>query len=599
MMRSELISIASKMEVDVQGHLLPDFQMARILLFYDCDLADLKRLSDVLKAGKKVEPFRVDSKNDLDECANCGQRSHLMCDGERLYFSEPCSRPDGMTIEFELNVPSGKIVAADDLRAWFKIYGSFYVNYPIECERTSKAYENIGCAHAMVGNTCPDVFKITDEKFCIASIRSEDDLPGTVVASITTDLWWYSLVDYDEFMRRSSTTPEEHGLDVFDVQPGVYRFRHFTHDRKAIPDRDADRVIFAEFERVRDPDPIRNFIGETNAMNFTAGQIIAKLMKNYPTLYSSDDAGAQRVADHIFCTIGGGGHWHPNGFVMYKPNMQPHDPEVDIPQFDGLYKWYPLSRDYAALVKAAGIAERCPYGDDEKFPDRLNDSFVKLAFNVARCITKWGALPTSPDYVKSCIETWHIAQDALAGLAKKYKDQVPENCKILATTRLEQANWVLAAMKKMCWFEWRDDDLWIVNTLDAKKVNLVQSILSHVDRGDILNSLDFNEGSFGYGVQSRQSAAWSSLIAEMSLWLMSRPHRALQSPLSHGASFKIWDVIKRDISELHDGSLFDRLEQTSYHALSTDWVPVTVKNDQTGEKEELFQLSWYPLQRTF
>ena len=288
-----------------------------------------------------------------------------------------------------------------------RIITYFDVNKLEGCEQQSKVMADIGCAHASVGNTCPGVFRVGEDSFVIAGSAYDPETDKLYepsweqVASVCTDLWWYSIVDGDEFKRRGC---EGHYSDAqtVKVRPGVYRFTH-----KLWREDVEGPNIFSTVEWVRDPDVVRDFAAEYSAKNFTAGQVIANSIKKWPTLYSNDADGIRQAADHIFCTIGGGGDWHKNGFVQYDPDMKPDDPSVDIPKFSGSYTWYPLNEEYSALCLAA----------DGKI--NLNPSFAALAINVAECIVAHGSKEFAghPDLTKHNVE---IAKRCLEQLRLRY-----------------------------------------------------------------------------------------------------------------------------------------------------------------------------------
>lgn len=226
--------------------------------------------------------------------------------------------------------------------------------------------------------------------------RDKDSPRGTHVASICTDLWWYSIVDYDEFKRRGCEG-EYSDAQLVSTKPGVYRFTHYNTYSASYQ----KPHVYAKIEWVRDPDPVKDYASVWDKQNFTAGQVIAISIEKYPTLYGGPD-GVRRVAEHILCVIGGGGDWHENGFLLYDPELSSDQEDVQIPLFDGAYDWYPMCR-YSNLCRAAGIGD---------YEIKLNPSFLALAYNVANCIVKHGSIkhPENVEIAKRCIE----------GLNKKY-----------------------------------------------------------------------------------------------------------------------------------------------------------------------------------
>ena len=401
---------------------------------------DVEALTEALKGGPPLEkPLRTEP-SCLFKCGVCGEEFVLETDGHTLRTVSQCPYPDGPIFDFELNVPSGRMVVANDLRPLFDFVGDYDINTCVGCMKHPLAMAENGCAQGFVGNSCPGVFRLDKNRLTIAVTGSgeedddgnidEDDPrltpPGEHVAGICTDLWWYSIVDHDEFVRRAGEeTLDDHNAETVDVKPGVYRFRHLFH---SIERDSPHQQTYTEIEWVREPDPVRDFKAERLAFHLTAGQVVAESLSKYPSLHHGPDA-IRSVADHIFCTIGGGGDWHENGFVSYNPDIRPDAPEVDIADFSGRYPWYPLSEKYSALCIAAGL-----YGS----PLYLNKSFRALAFNVAMCIVdhgvelgRFGATKEDEDAEKvQARKTEQLAERCLRGLAKLYPDDVPEFCVI-------------------------------------------------------------------------------------------------------------------------------------------------------------------------
>ena len=371
----------NKIKFSCGGHSIgkPDYLTVQLDALSDQALTELSR---AVKKGKKLDKPIILKGNCLNKCFICGEEPDLCIDGVSMRPEKPCAYPKGISLSFELNVPSGVMVVANDLRPEFKVLGDYDINTRMGCVKQSLAMAKQGCAHAFVGNTCPGVYKVGKDKFVIANPIYDEKRDKTVlpknweeVASICTDLWWYSIVDADKFKRRGLKFGE--GIDKVNVRPGVYKFTHFRH-LLDFDDSSGKKVIFSEVQWVRPPDPVIDYMGGFMKMSFTAGQVIYNHITQWPTLYKGAN-GIQRVADHIFCVNGGGGDWHPNGFVQYDPDMPANSPEVPIPQFDQPYHWYPLSEGYCALDRAATGKLN------------LNLSFAALAKNVLRCIIKHGS----------------------------------------------------------------------------------------------------------------------------------------------------------------------------------------------------------------
>lgn len=202
-------------------------------------------------------------------------------------------------LEFELNVPSGKIVVANDLRPWFP------AEEPIDelpgrddLTRTTRIYAGMGMAHAYVQDSCPGVYKGSSENSFIVGqplnevwdeaqqdyIENPEPPPwGEEVATIFTDLSWYSMADYDELQRRKEhykIEAYEGDQNVLQVRPGVYRFRHSM----SFKDRESHRIL-ATFEWVRDPDPVKDYLAVEKAKHHSVIEILLEHILTYPDLY--------------------------------------------------------------------------------------------------------------------------------------------------------------------------------------------------------------------------------------------------------------------------------------------------------------------------
>lgn len=372
------------------------------------DLIDA--LENGTKLGRWVTVGRGMSSN---TCSYCGtSRLPNETDGKTLRLGgEPCAVPEGFTPnEWELNVPSGKIVVANDLRSWFPLPdgdSDFNINTTLGCRQTTSAYAEVGMSHAFVGNTCPGVFSLGGDKYKIANGPAEDywddkakewknyDPPpkfdGERVAGVCTDLWWYSLCDLEELQRRFKKfggNLDNAGGEVIDVKPGVYRFRHDDE-----VDRDAPgETLYAEFEWIRDPDPVKDLLESYEEVEVNAHAYVQLQTRRWPTLYGGADCLNEKettvawadmteeqrvsswraVADHIFFTIGGGTDWHEKGFPAAK--VDPNVPDIEPPEFRQQYSWYPFSKGYGGIFGGVNLAP----------------SFARLAFRCLESVISFG-----------------------------------------------------------------------------------------------------------------------------------------------------------------------------------------------------------------
>lgn len=343
---------------------------------------DISRLAEAMRSGIALTtPVLLDPF--LDHCYECGQYLKIATDGLNFWVADPCECPEEGPIEFELNVPSGSIVYADNLSPAFHVLGMHNINTRLGLIRTTLDHAAIGCAHGYVGNSCPGIYQKDGkgDRFVIGDRKLGYRKKHIRVGSICTDLWWYSLADADEFFRRGGTEDMIQGR--FNVVPGVYKF---SHTYGSIYAKGREQAAYAAFKKVREPDPVKDYLESFRALNLTAGQVAAQSMKRWPTLYGGPD-GVQRVADQTFVVIGGCEDWHPNGFPIWQPDNDSTIEPVEIPKFDKSYKWYPVSKSCAAAV----------YLNNDPPPFCLNESMVDLLQNVLENMATHGNARSADD----------------------------------------------------------------------------------------------------------------------------------------------------------------------------------------------------------
>lgn len=348
------------------------------------------------------------------ECGLCGADDLLVeTNGKAVRIAgDFCPYSDGFPVtEWEMNVPSGKLVVANDLRVLFPLPEGDddieSINTTLGCHQTTLAYAAVGMAHGSVGNSCPSVYKLPKGQGYSIGTVSGVSRGARQVTRICTDLWWYSICDKDEFDRRcqkfsdqivkrkrkGSKVPAEDPVkvalehwacEIVDVEPGVYRFRHDYNI-----DRNEYKVVFTRFERVRAPDPVKDFLSAWESVEVNAHAYVQAQVAKWPTLYADvrhkQDAKSwaqmnekerhsswQRVADHAMCIIGGGTDWHEKGFPQAK--VDPTIKDMPCPKFRGQYHWYPFSDPYGGLFE----------------PKVLAPSFAKMAFEVLESCISFG-----------------------------------------------------------------------------------------------------------------------------------------------------------------------------------------------------------------
>ena len=428
-LRGELEEALQKMSMDFNGHwkngkALTEF--SRYLRYVTRNCMSAQEAQDLVQAHKDNKPLNewvsldgLGLGSSLRSCSHCGESYFsLETNGISIRISgEPCKFANGMPLtEWELNVPSGKLVVANDLRRIFPLEDDrFNVNELIGCRQTALAYAENGMAHAFVGNTCPGVYKCGDGLFKIANEPYEDADPrppfeGERVAGICTDLWWYSICDHNEFKKRLKhfkRKASEFNVGIVNVKPGVYRFRH---NEEARAYEGPGECIYTHFEWMREPDPVVDYIAKYENVEVNPNSYVHSLVDKYPTLYGNvvNEHAWHRMADSVFCTLGSGVEWHPKGFPTAR--VDESIPDVEPPSFRAQHFWYPFAEPYGGLFE----------------PQKLSPSFAKLAFRVLESIISFGIHVHESDGKRDVREVRSrmlIAVKKYREFAQKYPDQ--------------------------------------------------------------------------------------------------------------------------------------------------------------------------------
>jgi len=216
--------VDKKIELDMKGHFgnreiedkreiyFIQNRLSRVLIFSGA-------YSDVIM--EKINPIDIifsEEKREFgtEDCPICGKRVKFYVEGKRIYTETECEYKEGFPeIEVEIDVPSGELVLYNNLRKFFPKTPDRYINYLSEIKLSCEDYAKLGMICIFVGNTCPDIYQVSDTHLIIGNDFSEDEnvrnIEGKVVGSICTDLWWYCAVDKDVFEKNAEMT-----LDEFD-----------------------------------------------------------------------------------------------------------------------------------------------------------------------------------------------------------------------------------------------------------------------------------------------------------------------------------------------------------------------------------------------
>lgn len=163
----------------------------------------------------------------------------------RNFYSQP--EPFHGTTVVEVPVPSGRLIATDDLRRapYFAVEPRQSINYGAGLDLWTRDHaEQKQIAQVFVGNTCPSVMRRRDGSLAVVSPAWNEETDEKeleegeiVVAEICTDLWSTMMVDYGSWLAHGgadiATANDGFALQVFtviDVEPGLYRWTTFSAD---------------------------------------------------------------------------------------------------------------------------------------------------------------------------------------------------------------------------------------------------------------------------------------------------------------------------------------------------------------------------------
>lgn len=241
-MSHELLTVAVD-EIDRKGH--------RVFSGYWYDKKGINFLKDVVGDETFILPMST------AECATCGKYLSWKWDNTAncIVSSDDCLEVDIQPYQVTLSVPSGKIVFADNLFPIFpeleEIEAENY-NSCVGQRNYAQELAEKGMVYGAVLNTCPSLFLNTKTNAILIANpgwdkETEDEIvPEDCIriGGVTTDLWAYSIVDYDMFIEAAGKDADMQFVEVAEVPKGTYTFTHYA----GLPDFDwdADSVLFAE-----------------------------------------------------------------------------------------------------------------------------------------------------------------------------------------------------------------------------------------------------------------------------------------------------------------------------------------------------------------
>lgn len=396
-------------------------------IFVSPEEADL--VFEACENGETLDRFYTISKIEWYNrtCPFCEVEIYLETNGTTLRIKDSCPNPQGYPLsEWELNVPSGKMVIANDLRNLFPI-PELHVLDPLHHHAQVQASQ-YGLSMGYVGNTCPNVF-LNWEKDSL-TISPEDKREGEEkVHTILTSLWWYCIADYDELLKRTEhfggSLSDVDGV-VVEVDPGVYTFSH--NNLWHLFDKTGEEFVYAQAVKTREPDPVENFLQKRKNHLPSPGQYILNFFKrSWETHGEWEELTPKqkinqclKISNQLLCTLGNGIEFNEWGYPeVYTSTRE----EVEIPAFDYPYPWSQISRN-GFLGQVAGIND--PGYPLVKKHTELSPEYCKLALNICQSIISFGCWDDSFEENFKSYSTKKMlkAIEIYRGLREKYPDVV-------------------------------------------------------------------------------------------------------------------------------------------------------------------------------
>jgi hypothetical protein len=167
----------------------------------------------------------------------------------------------------ELSIPSGKIIASDDLREpeHFDIEDESFIDGAFGWDLWAKDLaEKANVGYAFVGNTSPSITVKSDGVFRVVKGEYDEENPSkspyeddeTVIAEICTDHWATMITDYQYWLDHGGKPVEKLNepykflvFTVFDVTPGKYRWTVYSHSDSFRNHADG-RLVYAQLELI-------------------------------------------------------------------------------------------------------------------------------------------------------------------------------------------------------------------------------------------------------------------------------------------------------------------------------------------------------------
>jgi len=162
----------------------------------DSSFDAFKQFSAVKLKNNKVKI----QKSPLNVCFDCGDELGFTVDLKKRTAKTltQCKYEDGFPVySARINVSSGKLVIANDLREFLDVEEKFDCNTNPGTKAVTDAYAKQNMIHIYVGNSSPEVFQNgnTINIGCLSEDKKKPRDIGKRIGMVNTRLWWYSAMD--------------------------------------------------------------------------------------------------------------------------------------------------------------------------------------------------------------------------------------------------------------------------------------------------------------------------------------------------------------------------------------------------------------------
>lgn len=212
-----------------------------------------------------VSPFGYDF---TSQCGTCGAWTDMYAANMDGFVGpmKPCEFKGEATVT-EFTVKSGRLIIDDDLRDVFKDFNDEEENFAaynskLGQKQVIEYYSKMGYAYGPVGNSSPSLYRIDKNSYVIANPPYDEDNDGSTpdpswesLGWFCTDLWAYSMADYEDYLAVGGRPIEELDAEgnwtrkVIDFPVGTYRITHHTTDVGWTEDYEGG-TVYASIEKI-------------------------------------------------------------------------------------------------------------------------------------------------------------------------------------------------------------------------------------------------------------------------------------------------------------------------------------------------------------